>query len=192
MEILNKLNTNNGVYFKFNLTPIGIENYKEINKLNWNMVNTGIKVIRKNNGNFLIERLDYVATSSTSFDNTIYRDLVFQYSKNNITNLIFQNTPTGGNPAQKQTTLISYNYDTSKAALPINSFQYSFDSVAFTLQEYAAANNLISIKYGDGASLAGATYEYNYLTVGKPNTANLRITNANGDALVSKIEFFYD
>ena len=33
MEILNKLNTNNGVYFKFNLTPIGIENYKEINKL---------------------------------------------------------------------------------------------------------------------------------------------------------------
>ena len=144
------------------------------------------------NGNFLIERLDYVATSSTSFDNTIYRDLVFQYSKNNITNLIFQNTPTGGNPAQKQTTLISYNYDTSKAALPINSFQYSFDSVAFTLQEYAAANNLISIKYGDGASLAGATYEYNYLTVGKPNTANLRITNANGDALVSKIEFFYD
>jgi hypothetical protein len=144
------------------------------------------------NGNFLIERLDYIATGSTSFDNTIYRDLVFQYSNNNITNLIFQNTPTGGNPAQKQTTLISYNYDTSRAALPINNFQYGFDSVAFTLQEYAATNNLISIKYGDGASQAGATYEYNYLTVGKPNTANLRVTNANGDAIVSKIEFFYD
>ena len=144
------------------------------------------------NGNFLIERLDYLSIDANTWDTKIYRDLVFQYSKNNITNLIFQNTPTGGNPAQKQTKLISYDYDTSGAALPINSFQYGTDSVSFALQEYTATNNLVKIKYGEGASVPGAAYQYNYGMFGKPITGTLRQTNVEGTITEFKIEFFYD
>ena len=142
------------------------------------------------NGNFLIERKDYVASGSGPYGSGAYRDLVFQYSGTNISNLIFTNTITG--TSNKKTTLVSYGYDTSKAALPVNGFQYGYDSVSFVWHEYAAINNLSSIKYGDGAGVGTAAYEYNYLDNGKPFKATSREVNANGEALESRIEFFYD
>ncbi len=142
------------------------------------------------NGYFLIERKDYIATGAADYGNTFSRQLTFQYSGANITNLIFANTVAGS--TDMQTTLISYSYDTSKAALPVNGFQYCYDSVRIAYHEYAAANNLLTIKYGDGSSAPGATYQYSYLTNGKPFSASLRETDAAGGALVSKITFFYD
>lgn len=142
------------------------------------------------NGSFLIERKDYVTSGSTPYSATEYRDLVFQYSGTNISNLIFENTIPGG--SEKTTTLISYGYDTAKAALPINGFQYGYDSVCFAWQEYKAVNNLSSIKYGEGTGIGNISYEYSYLDNGKPFKGTSRETNAAGDAIESKIEFFYD
>jgi hypothetical protein len=137
-------------------------------------------------GSFLIQRTDYTTTGSTPYSGTASRQLTYQYSGRNISNLIFQNT------AQQQTTLISYNYDTSKAALPINGFQYAYSSVGFAYQEYAATNNLQIIKYGDGNSVEGASYTYTYLPIGKPYIATLTETSATGGKTVSTIQFFYD
>ncbi len=142
------------------------------------------------NGNFLIERKDYVAAGSTAYSTTSYRDRVFQYSGTNISNLIFTNTITG--TTNQKTTLVSYGYDTSKAALPVNSFQYGYDSVSFAWHEYAAINNLSSVKYGEGTGVGAANFEYSYLDNGKPFKATSRETNAAGEVLESKIEFFYD
>ena len=142
------------------------------------------------NGSFLIERKDYVTSGTTPYSATAYRDLVFQYSGTNISNLIFENTIPGG--SEKKTTLISYSYDTAKAALPVNGFQYGYDSVCFAWQEYKAVNNLSSAKYGEGAGIGNISYEYNYLDNGKPFKGTSRETNAAGDAIESKIEFFYD
>ncbi len=141
-------------------------------------------------GTFLIERKDYVTSGSTPYPTTAYRDLVFQYSGTDISNLILQNTITGS--TEKKTTLISYGYDTAKAALPLNGFQYVYDSVGFAWHEYAAVHNLSSAKYGEGAGVGNISFEYNYLDNGKPFKASSRETNANGDALESRIEFFYD
>ncbi len=142
------------------------------------------------NGNFLIERKDYVASGSGAYTATSYRDLVFQYSGTNISNLIFTNTITG--TSTQKTTLVSYGYDTSRAALPVNGFQYGYDSVSFAWHEYAAVNNLSTAKYGDGTGVGVATYEYSYLDNRKPFKGTSRETNAAGDVLESKIEFFYD
>jgi hypothetical protein len=144
------------------------------------------------NGDFLIQRNDYTATGSTAYNSTPARQLIYQYSGKNISNLIFQNTVTTSGTAQQQTKLISYNYDTSKAALPINGFQYGYSGVGFAYHEYAANHNLQTIKYGDGASVEGASYSYTYLTIGKPYKASLTETSATGSSTTSTIEFFYD
>ncbi len=143
-------------------------------------------------GNFLIQRNDYIASGTGAYTSTPARQLIYQYSGKNISNLIFQNTVNTGGTAQQQTTLISYNYDTSKAALPINGFQYGYSGIGFAYHEYAANHNLQTIKYGDGASVEGASYSYTYLIMGKPYKASLTETSATGSSTTSTIEFFYD
>ena len=139
------------------------------------------------NGNFLIERTDYQAMGSGDYSSTAYSDLIFQYSGVNISNAIFKNTVSGSTI----TKLASFNYDTSKAALPVNGFQYGYGSVGFAYQEYAATHNLLKTQYGD-ASSEGAVYVYKYLPVGKPYYATLTTTQATGAKSVATISFYYD
>ena len=139
------------------------------------------------NGNFLIERTDYQAIGSGDYSSTAYSDLIFQYSEVNISNAIFKNTVSGSTI----TTLASFNYDTSKAALPVNGFQYGYASVGFAYQEYAATHNLVKSQFGD-ASAEGAVYVYKYLPVGKPYYATLTTTNSTGAKSVATISFYYD